>query len=104
MQTQDIKTVSVKSHATGLHCQQAKELLEALTDAVRDLVLLEAEQFESLITGDLDTRFDILINLANERKREAKHAYLYHLGIHDCSKYERIGISPGRLGRPAPAL
>src|SRR5437868_6673039 len=39
IQTQDLKTVRGKSLATGLHCPQAKELLEALTDAVRELVL-----------------------------------------------------------------
>jgi hypothetical protein len=59
MQTQDLKTVRVKSAATGLPCTQAKKLLEALNDAVRDLLLLQAEQFDSLITGDLDTRFGI---------------------------------------------
>jgi len=86
MQTQDLKTVRGKSLATGLHCPQAKELLEALTDAVRELVLLQAEQFDSLMTGDLDMRFDVLIHLANERKHEAKYRYLHHLDIHGCSK------------------
>jgi hypothetical protein len=90
MQTQDSKTTTVKSPATGLfYCHQARELLEALTEAFRDLVLLEAEQFDSRITGDRDTRLDVLVHLANERKHEAKYAYLHHLGIHKCSKYGR---------------
>jgi hypothetical protein len=53
-----------------LYCQEAKELLDALTEAVRDLVSLHAQQFDALMTGDLDTtRFDDLIHLANQRKR-----------------------------------
>jgi hypothetical protein len=87
MQTQDSKTVRGKSSATGLHCPQAKELFEVSTDAVRELVLLHAEQFDSVITGDLDsTRFDILIHSANESKHEVKYAYIHHLDIHGCSK------------------
>jgi len=72
---------------TGLlHCRRAKELLEAVTEAVSELVLLHAEQFDAYITGDLDnTRFDLSIQAANERKRETKYAYLHHLEIHNCS-------------------
>jgi hypothetical protein len=88
MQTQEFRTGSVKPRRTDFfYCPQAKELLEAVTEAVRDLVLLHAEQFDSFITGDLDsTRTDELIQRANERKQEAKYAYLHHLGIHSCSR------------------
>ena len=86
-QTQGRAALSVKPPTTGLlYCQQAKELLEALAEAVRDLVLLHAHQFQSLIGGDLDsTRFDDLIHMANERKHEAKYAYIHHLETHGCS-------------------
>jgi hypothetical protein len=86
-QTQGRASLSVKPPATSIiYCPQAKELLEALTEAVRDLVLLHAQQFDSLITGDLDsTRFDDLIHMANERKHEAKYAYIHHLETHRCS-------------------
>jgi hypothetical protein len=48
--------------------------------------MLHEEQFKSLIAGDLDsTRFDDLIHSANERKHEAKYAYLNHLENHACS-------------------
>ena len=88
MQTQDFRAASVKLRATGfVYCPQAKELLEAVTEAVRDLMLLHSEQFDSFITGDLDsTRTDELIQRANERKQQAKYAYLHHLGIHNCSR------------------
>ena len=77
----------MKSPATSLlYCQQAKELLDALAEAVRDLVLLHAQQFDALMMGDLDsTRFDDLIHMANERKHEAKYAYIHHLESHGCS-------------------
>jgi len=74
---------------TGLlYCQHAKELLGALSEAIRELIVLHEEQFQSLLGGDLDsTRFDPLIHMANERKNEAKYAYLHHLETHGCSKW-----------------
>lgn len=69
-----------------LYCQEAKELLEAFGEAVRVLMELHSEQFQSIVGGDLDsTRFDDLIHVANERKHEAKYAYLHHLEAHGCS-------------------
>jgi hypothetical protein len=93
MRTQGSTTLSRKPSATGLiYCEHAKGLLEALTESIRDPVLLQAEQFDSVITGDLDsTCFDILIHSANERKHEAKHAYLDHLDAQGCSKPVPIG-------------
>jgi hypothetical protein len=78
----------VKPPATGpIYCQQAQELLEALTEAIHQLMILHEEQFKSLIAGDLDsTRFDDLIHSANERKHVAKCAYLSHLENHACSR------------------
>jgi hypothetical protein len=73
---------------TGLiYCQQAKELLNALSEAIRELIKLHEEQFQSLLGGDLDsTRFDPLVHRANERKQNAKYAYLQHVETHGCSK------------------
>jgi len=72
-----------------IYCHQAKELLDALGEAIRELIKLHEEQFQSLFGGDLDsTRFDPLIHMANERKHEAKYAYLNHLEIHGCSKLD----------------
>jgi hypothetical protein len=86
-QTQGREALSVKPPATGrIYCHQAQELLEALTEAIHQLVMLHEEQFQSLIAGDLDsTRFDSLIHMANERKHAAKYAYLDHLEHHACS-------------------
>jgi hypothetical protein len=72
-----------------LYCEEAKHLLDAFSGTVQDLVRLHEEQFQSILGGDLDsTRFDDLIHMANERKQEAKYAYLSHLETHGCSKYE----------------
>jgi len=73
---------------TGLfYCQQADELLEAMAESIRQLMTLHGDQFRALIGGDLDSeRFDDLIHMANERKREAKYAYLAHLEVHGCSR------------------
>jgi len=72
-----------------IYCQEARELLDALGETIRDLIKLHEEQFQSLVGGDLDsTRFDPLIHMANERKHKAKYAYLHHLEIHGCSKFD----------------
>ena len=72
-----------------LYCEEAKHLLNAFGEAVQDLVRLHEEQFQSILGGDLDsTRFDDLIHMANEKKQEAKYAYLKHLEVHGCSTYD----------------
>jgi len=72
-----------------LFCQQARELLDELGETIRDLIRLHEEQFQSLLGGDLDgSRFDPLIHMANERKNEAKYAYLHHLETHGCSTFD----------------
>ncbi len=72
-----------------LYCEEAKNLLGGFAEAIQDLVRLHEEQFQSILSGDLDsTRFDDLIHMANEKKQEAKYAYLKHLEAHGCSKYD----------------
>jgi hypothetical protein len=72
-----------------IYCQHARELLDALGEAIREIIKLHEEQFQSLVGGDLDsTRFDPLIHMANERKHEAKYSYLHHLETHGCSKLD----------------
>ena len=72
-----------------VYCQEARELLDAFGETVRELTKLHEEQFQAIVGGDLDsTRFDDLIFMANERKHEAKYAYLHHLETHRCSKFD----------------
>ena len=70
-----------------IYCQQARDLLDAFSIAIREVITLHEEQFQAVLQGDEDSgRFDDLIHMANERKREAKYAYLHHLEVHGCSK------------------
>jgi hypothetical protein len=72
--------------ASNVYCQEARNLLDALADAIHELVQVHQNQFNALIQGDLDcTRFDLLIHEANRVKFAAKYAYLHHLEKHACS-------------------
>ena len=69
-----------------LYCRQAKDLLDAFAEAIRELIRLHEDQFQALVGGDPDSqRFDDLIHMANDRKRKAKYAYMHHLETHGCS-------------------
>ena len=72
---------------TGVvYCQDAKELLDAFAESIRELVKFHEAQFQAVISGDLDsTRLDDLIHIANERKSQAKYAYMEHLETYGCS-------------------
>ena len=51
------------------------------------MIALHEQQFQAVLQGDEDSgRFDDLIHMANEMKREAKYSYLHHLEVHECSK------------------
>jgi len=90
-------TLNSQTPATCLiYCEQAKGLLDALSEAIHQLINLHAEQFQSILGDDLESsRFDDLIHLANERKHEAKYAYLNHLETHGCSTW--VPMEPGIL-------
>ena len=69
-----------------VYCKEAKGLLDAFAEAIRELIRLHEDQFEALVAGDADSqRFDDLIHMANERKHSAKYAYMHHLEFHGCS-------------------
>jgi hypothetical protein len=70
-----------------IYCQQARDLLNAFSGVIREVITLHEAHFQAVICGDEDSaRFDDLIHMANERKRDAKYAYLSHLDAHRCSK------------------
>jgi tRNA splicing endonuclease len=67
-------------------CERARQLRDLFGEAVQELVLLHEQQFLAVVAGDsMATRFDILIHQANERKQNAKYAYMRHLEEHGCS-------------------
>jgi|GEM_PF-1274596 len=66
-------------------CEEHNRLLDEFGDAVKALLELHEQQFLSIVNGDDDSyRFDVLIHVANERKLEAKYAYLRHVEAHGC--------------------
>lgn len=74
--------------ATGSlsYCDVARQLLEAFGGAVQELMKLHEQQFQCILAGDSSAnRFDILIHEANERKQQAKYAYMTHVDVHGCS-------------------
>ncbi len=67
------------------YCEEARRLLDAFGQAVKDLVHLHELQFLAIIEGDPEcNRFDVLIHMANERKMAAKYEYLHHVEVHGC--------------------
>ena len=74
--------------ATTIYCAEGRRLLDALANAIHNLLLIHQQQFKALLRNeDLDSvHFDRLINEANQLKSAAKCAYLKHLGEHGCSK------------------
>jgi hypothetical protein len=68
-----------------LRCEEQRRLMENFAAVVKELVALHQQQFECAVHGDSDcTRFDQLIHMANEKKQEAKYAYLRHVEEHGC--------------------
>jgi hypothetical protein len=72
-------------------CQEHRRLLDAFGAAVQELLQLHEQQFLAIVQGDLEcNRFDLLIHMANEKKQQAKYAYLRHLESHGCSNFDAL--------------
>jgi hypothetical protein len=71
-------------------CADGRRLLELFGSAVQELLLLHEQQFLAVVDGDATAnRFDLLIHDANEKKQNAKYAYMRHIEEHGCaSDYE----------------
>jgi len=53
---------------------------------VHELVALHEQHLAAVISGEPDPhRFDLLVHAANEKKQNAKYAYLHHREIHGSS-------------------
>jgi hypothetical protein len=70
----------------GAGCDECKRLLDAFGEAVTEVVALHKTHFLAVVQDEMDPhRFDLLIHDANEKKQNAKYAYLLHRETHDCS-------------------
>jgi hypothetical protein len=67
-----------------LLCLEKHRLLEVFTQAVHEIMLLQQQQVTDMVNNDDFSRFDVLLHLANERKEQAKYAYLQHVEEHGC--------------------
>jgi hypothetical protein len=84
-------------HKPPGYCDTARQLLEAFGEAVQQVVSLHELQFHAILAGDANAgRFDVLIHEANEKKQNAKYAYLGHLHRHGCSSAEDGGLESER--------
>jgi CheY-like chemotaxis protein len=79
--------VEKQERLTGIQgCQAHRRLMDEFAASAKELLALHEQQFQAIIDGDADcSRFDLLIHMANERKQQAKYAYLRHVESHGCA-------------------
>ena len=66
-------------------CEQKQRLLRNFLSTIQELNAIQAQQTRAVIEGDDDfTRFDLLLHLAQERKDQAKYAWIAHVEEHHC--------------------
>jgi hypothetical protein len=66
-------------------CAEKQRLLDELLTAIRELLHTQEEQLKAVVGKDPDfARFDILLEMANAKKRAAKYAYINHVETHEC--------------------
>jgi hypothetical protein len=86
MCTEDTPAKGPLPGSGSIFCAESRRLLDVFGDAVHELVMLHEQQFLAIVAGDTEcSRFDLLIHMANEKKQEAKYAYLHHVETHGCS-------------------
>ena len=69
------------------YCLESRCLLDAFGATVEALLILHEQQFAAILSEDSQCdRFDLLIHMANEKKQQAKYAYLLHVEKHGCSR------------------
>jgi len=74
----------IKPETVGF-CHEKQHLMEELTAAIREVLMIQQQQFKAVVGQDSDfARFDILLEMATSRKRQAKYAYLHHVETHGC--------------------
>ena len=74
----------------GVGCEEHRRLLDEYGAAVQQLLILHEVQFIAVVEDDAISRFDLLIEMANKKKQQAKYAYLRHLQSHRCADSDGI--------------
>ena len=92
----DESVAGVSASSVSLLCEEHRWRMEDFADAVRELLTLHEQQFQVIVQGDPEcNRFDLLIHMANEKKQQAKYAYLRHVESHGCSNLNAITNTSG---------
>jgi hypothetical protein len=78
------KEIAEKS-SRNCGCEEHNRLLDEFGIAVQELLELHQQQYRAIVEGETECqRFDLLIHVANEKKQNAKYAYLRHVESHGC--------------------
>jgi hypothetical protein len=68
-------------------CEEKHQLIDEFLRAVRELNALQEQQTQTILDGDSDfTRFDVLLHLAQQKKENAKYAWMLHVESHHCEE------------------
>ena len=86
MSEQDAKSPRVNVPQVRF-CDEKHRLMEAFLHAIHELNVLQSEQIQAVIEGDSDfARFDILLQLAQQKKDHAKYEWIAHVEVHHCDE------------------
>jgi hypothetical protein len=78
------KRVSVPEVA---FCDEKNRLMQEFLEAIREITTVQSLQTKAVIDGDPDfARFDVLLHFAQERKEQAKYAWMAHVDNHHCEE------------------
>jgi hypothetical protein len=67
-------------------CEEKHRLMTDFLEALHEVTTLQTCQTQAVIEGDSDfARFDVLLQLAQEKKDEAKYAWMEHVESHHCA-------------------
>ena len=81
----------------SLRCEEHGRLMDDFAATVKELLELHQQQFEAAIRKDPEcNRFDSLIQIASEKRQQAKYAYLRHVEEHGCTNLYAITKRTGK--------
>jgi hypothetical protein len=68
-------------------CEEKQRLTDLLLEAIHELTSLHSRQTQTVIESNRDfPRFDVLLQLAQQKKDNAKYAWIEHVESHRCSE------------------
>jgi CheY-like chemotaxis protein len=97
-QHREVESSPMRSWDTSpsVRCAEHNRLMTSFGSTVQELLALHEQQFQAIVQGDTEcNRFDLLIHMANEKKQEAKYAYLRHVESHGCSNIHAAAYASG---------